>query len=134
MLVGRLIAAAAMALVVLANAASSQVPEGRIYMLHSKAVGGCPSLDWHIVVEANDILAGLIAWNDMNTISRATGRVDRQNHTFSMTAVEMGAPARKATVDGQIGDNGTITANIKGPNVTCNSVIVRAYDVSTNSR
>jgi hypothetical protein len=105
------------------------VPEGRIYVLHSQAAGACPSLDWHIVVEANDILAGLIAWDDMRTMARATGRVDRQNHTVTMTAVEMGGQNRTATIDGKVEENGTIIANINGPNVTCRSVTIRTYRV-----
>ena len=69
----------------------------------------------------------MIAWDDMKTMARATGRVNRQSNTFAMKAVEMGGQGRMATVDGQIGENGTIVANIKGPNVACNSVIVRVY-------
>ena len=109
--------------------AVAQVPQGRIYVLHSPAAGACPSLDWHIVVEPNDILAGLIAWDDMKTMARATGKVDRPNHTFTMTAVEMGGQGRTATVDGKVEKNGTIIANINGPNVTCKSVTVRTYRV-----
>jgi len=132
--VGQLIAMGAAAFAVLVGAASPQVPEGRIYVLHSKATGACPSLDWHIVVEANDVLAGMIAWDDMKAMARATGTVNRQSNTFTMKAVEIGGQARTATVEGQIEENGTIIANIKGPNVTCDSVIVRAYVVAPDSR
>src|SRR5579871_3983449 len=65
-----------------ANAAAPNLPEGRIYVLHSAATGACPSLDWHIVVERNDVLAGMVAWDNMRTMARATGRVDRKNGTF----------------------------------------------------
>ena len=102
MSVGRLIAATSAALGLWLGVAVAQVPQGRIYVLHSPAAGACPSLDWHIVVEPNDILAGLIAWDDMKTMARATGRVDRPNHTFTMTAVEMGGQGRTATVDGKV--------------------------------
>ena len=77
MSVGRLIAAVSAALGLWLGAAVAQVPQGRIYVLHSPAAGACPSLDWHVVVEPNDILAGLIAWDDMKTMARATGKVDR---------------------------------------------------------
>lgn len=87
-------------------------------------------MDWHIVVEPNEIVAGMIAWDHMKTMARVTGRINRQSNTFNMKAVEMGGGARIAIVDGQIGDDGTITANIKGPNVTCYSVVVRVYDPS----
>lgn len=58
-----------------------------------------------------------------------TGKVDRPNHTFTMTAQEMGGQGRTATVDGKVEENGTIIANINGPNVTCKSVTVRTYRV-----
>lgn len=132
MSVARLIAATSAALGLWLGMAVAQVPQGRIYVLHSPAAGACPSLDWHIVVEPNDILAGLIAWDDMKTMARATGKVDRPTHTFTMTAVEMGGQGRTATVDGKVEKNGTIIANINGPNVTCKSVTVRTYRVPPN--
>ena len=70
MSVGRLIAISSVTFGLGLGAGLSQVPEGRIYVLHSPAVGACPSLDWHIVVEPNDVLAGVIAWDDMRTIAR----------------------------------------------------------------
>lgn len=132
--VDRLVAMGAPLLIILAGAASPLPPEGRIYALHSQAVGDCPSLDWYMVVEANDIIAGMIAWNDMKTMVRATGRVNRQSNTFSMKATEIGGQARIATVDGQINDNGTVTANIKGPKVTCKSVIIGAFGAPQSTR
>jgi hypothetical protein len=127
---GSLTAVGAAAFGVLTGAASPQSPETRIYVLHSRAAGTCPALDWHIVVEPNDVVAGMIAWNGMKRMARATGKINRRNNAFTMKAVEMGGAARTAIVDGQIGDDGTITANIKGPNVTCYSVIVRVFDPS----
>lgn len=134
MSVGRLIPMGASILAVFVGAASPLVPEGRIYALHSKAAGRCPSLDWYIVVEANDIVAGMIAWDDMKTMVSATRKVNRKSNTFTMKAIEIGGQARVATVDGQIKDSGTVIANIKGPNVTCNSVIIRPYGEPDNAR
>lgn len=130
----RLIAIAAPTFAGLLGAAAAQVPPGRIYMLHSPAAGGCPALDWHIVVEPNDIVAGMIAWNDMKTMARASGKVDRKNHTFAVTAVVLGGEAQTATVSGTIRNDGTLIANIRGPNVTCNSVVVRAFISPPQSR
>ena len=61
MSVGRLVAAAFAALGLWLGVAVAQVPQGRIYVLHSPAAGACPSLDWHVVVEPTDIRAGMIA-------------------------------------------------------------------------
>jgi hypothetical protein len=117
--VGRLIAVGSAVFGVWLGMAFAEVPQGRIHIPHSPAAGGCPSPDWHIAVEGNDVLAGLITWDDMKRMARATGRVDRPNHTFGMTAVEMGGQSRTATVDRKVEENGTIIANINGPNVTC---------------
>jgi hypothetical protein len=132
--VRRLAAMSAPVLTVLAGAATPPPPEGRIYALHSQAIGGCPSLDWYMLVETNDIVAGMIAWDDMKTMFRATGQIDRQSNTFTMTASEIGGQARIATVGGQIRDNGTVIANIKGPNVACDSVILRDFGAAQNFR
>jgi hypothetical protein len=114
-------------LVAQSHAAPSNVPEGRIYVLHSSATDACPSLDWHIVVERNDVLAGMVAWDNMRTMARATGSVNRKDSTFRMTVVELGGRGRTATVAGTIGGDGTATANIKGPAVSCDSVAIRSY-------
>ena len=39
------------------------VPAGSYYSFHSTAQGGCPALDWHVVVGLNGALSGIIAWN-----------------------------------------------------------------------
>jgi hypothetical protein len=100
--------------------------EGRVYSLRSEALGGCPRMDWHIVVEANDILAGMISLDNLKTMGRATGTVDRRSNTFSMTVVEMGGRDRRVRVTGRIAESGMLIANIEGPNVSCYSVVVRA--------
>lgn len=110
-----------------ANARSPDLPEGRIYVLHSSATDTCPSLDWHIVVERNDVLAGMIAWDNMQMMARATGRVDRKSSTFEMTVVELGGQGRTATVEGTIKGNGSATASIKGPAVSCDLVTIRSH-------
>ena len=106
------------------SVAFAQVPEGRIYALHSRAVGACPSLDWHIVLEPNGILAGMISWDGMKTMARATGTIDRRSHTFTMIAKEMEGQARSAKVKGQIREDGLLIAHIEGPRGTCDAVIV----------
>ena len=133
-IVSRLIALAVLALGVWSHVAVAQVPTGRIYVLHSQASDGCPPLDWHVVVDANDVMGGMIAWDGMQTMARATGRVDRKNHTFAMTAIELEGQRRTATVDGKIEDTGTVIANIKGPNVTCRSVVIRPFVAPSTAR
>jgi hypothetical protein len=114
-------------LIVVSSVVYARVPEGRIYVLHSQAAGACPPLDWHILVETNGVLAGMISWNGMKTMARATGAVNRQAHTFAMAAKELGGQARIIKVAGQIQDNGTIIAKIQGVNVSCDAVVVPIY-------
>jgi hypothetical protein len=74
-----------------------QAPEGRLYVFHSKAMGGCPALDWHVTVGAGNALSGMIAWDDMKAMAKASGSLNMSNNTFSMTATEMGGEGRIAT-------------------------------------
>jgi hypothetical protein len=99
--VGKIVSVGLLAFAASTNVTTAQVPEGRIYALHSKAEGACPSLDWHIVVEPNGVLAGMIARDDMQTMARATGTINQENRTFSMIAKEIGGQTRTATIDGQ---------------------------------
>ena len=66
----------------------------------------------------------MIAWNDMKTMTKAIGTVDRPRHTFSMTATEIGGQARIATIEGEAHDDGRLVARIKGPSITCTAVAI----------
>jgi hypothetical protein len=76
----------------------------------------------------------MISWDNMKTMARATGRVDRQTRTFYIVAVEVGGSARRATLRGQVGDDGTIVADVKGPNLVCKSVAVPPYGAAPLGR
>ena len=41
-------------------ASAQWIPEGRLYAVHSTALGACP-LDWHIVVGPNNTLYAAVA-------------------------------------------------------------------------
>jgi hypothetical protein len=105
-------------------AAAQALPEGRIYAFHSTAQGGCPALDWHVVVGANNTLDGMISWDAMKSMAHASGSVNAQARTFSMQAKEVGGQERTATIDGTLRGDGYLLANIKAPNVTCTNVAV----------
>jgi len=106
-------------------AAEQQLPPGRIYAFHSTAQAGCPSLDWHIVLEPGGALSGIIAWNDMKSVARASGAVNMQTGTFQMTAKEVNAPGRTAALSGTVDrSSGYLTTSIKGPNVNCDGINV----------
>lgn len=121
----KLIAASALAIAAAGGVASAQgVPEGRVYTFHSKAQSGCPSLDWHVVVGSNGGLSGMISWDDMKAMARASGSVNMQARTFQMTATEVGGQNRTATIDGTVRQDGWLIASIKGKNVNCQGVNV----------
>jgi hypothetical protein len=124
MMVGKLMALSALIFGASLSPVSAQTPKGSVYVLHSGAHGGCPSLDWYVVVEAGSTLAGMIAWGDMKLMTKASGRVARPHHTFSMIATEVGGQRRTATVERKVQGDGRIVANIKGPNVTCTAVAI----------
>ena len=108
-------------------APKARVLEERVYVLHSKAVGSCPSLDWHIVSESGGTLSGMIAWNNMQAMAKATGTVDRKNRTFSVIATELGGQGRRAAIDGTIRSDGWLVANIRGEQMNCSAVVVPIY-------
>lgn len=119
----KLLAGGALALLAGSSVAWAQaVPQGRVYSFHSTAQGGCPALDWHVVVGAGGSLSGMIAWDDMKAMARATGTV--KDGKVHMTATEVGGQGRTAQVDGTIGSNGYFTVNVKAPNVDCKGINV----------
>jgi hypothetical protein len=101
------------------------VPPGRIYSFHAPARGNCPAMDWHIVTEGNGTLNGMISWNGMQDMARATGNYSAQTGKFQMTAKEVGGQGRTATIQGTADSNaGWLTANIQGADVKCQGVKV----------
>jgi hypothetical protein len=121
----RSLAAGVLALASASGVASAQgLPVGRIYTFHSEAHAGCPALDWHVVAGTNGTLSGMIAWDDMKAMAQATGDMNMQTRTFQMTAREVGGEGRTATVDGTVRQDGWLVANIKGPNINCQSITV----------
>ena len=126
----KLVAIGILAMTALSGIASGQqqqieLPPGRVYTFHSSPGSGCPGVDWHVVVQANNVLAGVVAWNDMQSLARVNGSLDRGTGAFEMTAQEVGGQGRTAKVSGKV-DPGTgwLTADVEGPNVSCRSIQV----------
>jgi hypothetical protein len=100
------------------------VPKDRVFVYHSDASGGCPALDWHIVVGANNSLHGMIAWNNMANIANVAGSVT-PNRTFTIHAVAVaGGQGQAAIVTGRVRADGWIVANINGPKIDCQGISV----------
>ena len=125
---GKLVIAGAVVTAAVCSAASAQnLPEGRVYAFHSRATGSCPALDWHIAAEGNNALVGMISWDSMKSVAKAEGTVNPSAKTFQMTAKEVGGQGRTATINGSVGSNGWLTANIQGPGVNCQNINVPWY-------
>jgi len=115
------------------NAALAQQPAqqpadplyGRVYSFHSQASGTCPSLDWHMVVESNGTLSGLIGTDNMSTVFRVSGTVAKGK--FHLDGKEVGGAGRTSTIDGQVRpSDGWLVAdisNVSGPS-RCNNHVV----------
>ena len=125
----RLIAMGLLALTAATGAATAQkpfkLPAGRLYVFHSGPRSGCPGVDWYIVAEVGDTLTGFIAWNNMQSLARATGTLNRQAGTFEMTAREVGGQDRTVTVTGTVSPtSGWLTADVQGQDVSCRGIKV----------
>jgi hypothetical protein len=125
----RLIAAGLLALSAATDVAIAQkpfrLPAGRLYVFHSGPGSGCPGVDWYIVAEAGDTLAGFIAWNNLQSLARATGSLNRRTGTFEMTAHEVGGQDRTVTVTGTVSPtSGWLTADVQGQDVSCRGIKV----------
>ncbi len=83
---------------------------GRVYAIHTAAVGACPSLDWHIVVGQNNTLSGLVASGDMKSVFRVSGAMTA-GKTFHLDGKEIGGN-RTGTVDGKVRDDGYLVATM----------------------
>ena len=121
----KLVATGVLAIAAAGDIASAQLqlPPGRVYAFHSGATASCPALDWHIVLGAGGALAGMISWNNMESLARAAGSINMTSGAFQMTAQEVGGQGRTATIDGTVNtSNGWLTANIQGQNVSCTGV------------
>ena len=86
------------------------------------AVGGCPGLDWHINVGADNSLTGFVAWDGGQHIARLVGSI-KKDRTFEMEAQEVGGAGRKATVKGSAGGT-NISISINGIGNPCDGVIL----------
>jgi len=113
-------------------AAQEQLPPGRVYVFHSAAQSGCPALDWHVVLDEGGMLSGIVSWDNMASLARASGRLNAQAGTFQMTAREIGGRGRTATIDGTVSPiTGWLTANVTGQNVACTGIEVQWFRPAT---
>jgi hypothetical protein len=103
--------------------ALAQSGQPGLYAYHTDpAVGGCPGLDWHITVGADNSLTGFVAWDHEQHIAKLVGSI-KKDRTFEMEAQEVGGSGRKATVKGSAGGT-NISISISGIGNPCDGVIL----------
>ena len=108
------------------TASIKQTAAGRLFVYHAPAAGECPALDWHILVGQNNTLSGIIAWNDMRSMAKATGSISPDGDVH-ITAKEQGGQGRTATITGKLRQDGWIFADVNGPGIKCKNVAVSYY-------
>ena len=96
------------------TAGALELTPGRILSFHSESSSGCPGLDWHIVVAANNQLKGMISWDDMHDIARVTGSANPDGR-FHLVFPGMKGSGKGGSIEGQFPDyNGYLTAHVVG--------------------
>jgi hypothetical protein len=125
--------------------AQKMLPGDRLYVLHSDAVGTCPSMLWHIIVGQDGVISGLIAWDNRKTVAAVAGAIvpninvernatqpanpePRQAQEYEMMVTEIGGQNRIANVTGTIEPNGWMNATaVEGSGVSCHSIRVPLF-------
>jgi hypothetical protein len=92
---------------------SAKAAPGSVYSLHTAAVGGCPALDWHIVVGENNTFSGLVGADDMKVVFRVTGAMSGDHVNLKMTGQEIGG-TRTGAVNGELQSDGRLAMTIGG--------------------
>jgi hypothetical protein len=111
----------AVSMAALLSPAWAQPATGGLYAFHTgPVVGGCPGLDWHITLGADDSLVGFVAWDQGKHMARLEGQM-KKDRTFELDAQEVGGQGRKATVKGTATGN-YINAQIAGSGTACDGV------------
>jgi hypothetical protein len=77
------------------------------------------------VADAGDALNGFIAWNNMQSLARAKGTLNRRAGTFEMTGHEVEGQGRTVTITGTVSPtSGWLIANVEGEAVSCRDIRV----------
>jgi hypothetical protein len=102
--------------------ASADVPYKGLYAFHTGALGACPGLEWHLTVDPNGKVAGMVSWDEMTHMAKVEGTVQADGK-FSLNAKEVGG-SRTATVNGNAtGAYATLT--ISGTGGPCDGKTVQ---------
>jgi len=100
-------------------AMAQQVQPGRMYAFHTVPTGGCPGLDWHIVVDPDNELTGFVTWDRMKHMANLSGKLDPKTGKFHMDAKEVGG-TRTPVVEGVVTQK-TAAMTVVGTGTGCDN-------------
>jgi len=116
------IAVAALSAAVLLSPAMAQKHKASLFAFHTKPViGGCPGLDWHVVLTPDNKIDGFVAWDHKRHMATLDGELNK-DQTFEIAAQEFGSTG-KAMVTGKIAGD-YINLTINGSGTKCDGEIL----------
>lgn len=107
----------------LPSIALGDVPYKGLYSFHTGKLGACPGLDWHVTVEPDGKVTGMVGWDEMTHMAKLVGTI-QSDGTFSGNAKEVGGP-KAATINGTASGN-YVTLTINGTGGPCDGKTVQA--------
>lgn len=124
------LSAAALVSPAMAQQAKQPAPaKEALYAFHTgPAVGGCPGLDWHLVLGADNTLTGFVAWDRGQHMAKLAGAL-KKDRTFEMDAQEIGGQARKAKVKGTA-SGPYVNIQIVGSGTACDDIYLNVPRVT----
>jgi len=94
-----------------------------LYAFHTGQAGTCPGLDWHVTVEPNYAVTGLVSWDNNQHVAKIAGTISPQDGAFHANAQEVGGAGRTATISGT-GAGTNIRISISGTGGACDGVVL----------
>lgn len=130
--IGRLACAglAAVGLAVVAPVLSAQagVPStDTLYDTKTEARGGCPAMDWHVMVHPDKTVNGIVSWDGSKHMAHLTGTMDNKG-AFKANAVESEGN-KSYPVTGTV-DGSTLKAKINNTGTPCDNKMMAVPHVA----
>lgn len=125
------IAAFGLGAVALPQLTHAQMPgKDTLYDTRTGPSGGCPGMDWHVVVHPDHTLNGVVSWDDFKHMAHVSGTADK-NGAFKVDAVGMSggkAPIVTGTVEAK-----QLKASIAGTGTACDNQTMNIPRIDTGT-
>lgn len=108
--------------------AQAGVPsQDALYDTKTEARGGCPAMDWHVMVHPDKSVNGIVSWDGARHMAHLTGTMDNMG-AFKANAVESGT-SKSYPVTGTI-DGATLNAKIGNTGTPCDHEMMAVPQVA----